>query len=201
MKRIPMMIAVFLLAVALPAAAQVRPRIVTPDAMGGGMMQPVVAADGTVLVTKVTQEADSIWHQDIVAITPAGTVAWSWRAPNVAHSITLADNLVIVSGWNMTTSMPMIGGSSELTALSLSNGTVAWKLTLDGVAMSLEPSANQIYAVVVKGRTRATGGGMGGGNMGGGGGMMNPPITSYMDRSLVAISKSGALLWTVPLGN
>ncbi len=173
-----------------------------------GMMDLLVAPDGTVITVRTAAGTGTgtTNQQDIVAINTTGSVAWSWHSDKGMQFTELSGNLVLVaSGYGMQYSNGTTNTSSELVALSLSNGSVQWRLTLDGFAMEIEPAQNQIYAIVTKPSTTGptgTGpnsGGMGSGSMGNGGmgsgGMMNG------DRKLVAISNSGVILWSVPLSN
>jgi hypothetical protein len=58
------------------------------------------------------------------------------------------------------------------------SGAKAWTLALDGLAMNVAAAANQFYAIVVKPGSNDT------------------PAT----RTLVAVSLSGVILWSQPLG-
>jgi hypothetical protein len=191
------------------------------DGMGG--MTLLVAPNGTVITSSVTlNSTTNVYSTSVVALNSTGSVAWRWTAPNGVHQIELAGNLVLVSGGHMNYDGTTTTSNAELTALALSNGAVAWKAALPGVAVSIEPAANQIFVLTMQpGATQGTGtgsggmgsgmgsGGMGSGGMGsgsgshhgnpgtgtggGGNGMMNGA------RTLVALSNSGVILWSVPL--
>ncbi len=176
------------------------------NGQGMGMMDLLVAPDGTVVTVRSTAPVAPATSptQDVVAITPNGSVAWTWRSDKTLQFTELEGNMVLVAtGYGMQYSNGTTSASSELVALSLSSGAVQWRLTLDGFAMDIEPAQTQIYAVVAKpSTTGSTGtgsntGGMGSGSMGSGGmgsgGMMGG------DQKLVAISNSGVILWSVAL--
>jgi hypothetical protein len=195
------------------------------DMMDGGMggMSLLVAPDGTVITSSVTlNSATNVYSTSVVALSSTGSVAWRWVAPNGVHRLELAGNLVLVSGGDMDFDGTTTTSNVDLTALALASGTVAWKTALPGVAMSIEPAANQIVVLTMQhvagqGTGMGSGGmgsGMGSGGMGSGGmgsgsgshhgnpgtgtggagnGMMNGA------RTLVALSNSGVILWSVPL--
>jgi outer membrane protein assembly factor BamB len=182
------------------------------DGMGG--MSLLVAPDGAVITSTVTlNSTTNVFSTSVVALSPTGSVAWRWVAPNGVHRLELAGNLVLVSGGGMDFDGTTTTSNVELTALILASGTVAWKTTLPGVAMSIEPAANQIVVLTMQ-HVAGQGTGMGSGGMGSGGmgsgsgshhgnpgtgtggagnGMMNGA------RALVALSNSGVILWSVPL--
>jgi len=176
--------------------------------MDGGMgdMSLVVAPDGTLITTSVAIDATTnTYKSSVVAVGPNGAIVWRWAAPNGVHRLELAGNIVLVStgpmGYDTTTFNP------ELTALSLSNGSIAWKLSLPGIAMAIEPSATMIYALTIQPQPAQGSGSTGTGGMGGmGGGQHGPPTgggtgTGMMNgaRTLVAISNSGVILWKLDL--
>jgi len=178
--------------------------------MDGGMgdMSLVVAPDGTLITTSVAIDATTnTYKSSVVAVGPSGTVAWRWAAPNGIHRLELAGNLVLVSTGPMGYSTTTTTFNPELTALSLSNGAVAWKLSLPGIAMAIEPSATMIYALTMQPQPAPGAGSTGTGGMGGmGGGHHGPPTgggsgTGMMNgtRTLVAISSSGVILWKLDL--
>ncbi len=180
-----------------------------PGGMGNGMgegmsgMSLLVAPDGTVITVSATLDATtSSYTSSVVAVNASGSVAWRWAAPNGMHRLELAGNLVLVSAGGIANGGPTTATDSELTALSLSDGSVAWKATLPGIAVAIESSATQIYALVMDPQATGSGSGMGGGM---GGGHQGPPGSgtggTMMNgaRTLVALSQSGVILWKLEL--
>ena len=145
-------------------------------------MQPVVAPDGTVLVTAMSISADYRMTAELVAISPAGTRLWSWEGGAMMHSIAVGGTRVIVARNGGGIAMPMFGdspGPQEIVALSLATGTVQWRRELSGFASGIEVSGNRVY--VVTGAVAAMMPGRGG-------------------ASLVALdANTGAVLWTTAL--
>ncbi|HET8797744.1 MAG TPA: hypothetical protein VFO89_08655 [Thermoanaerobaculia bacterium] len=141
-----------------------------PDGFGGGNL--IVAADGTVIVSRIV--SDSATHSATVtltAISPSGATAWS---------VTLEDRgRLTLSGNNLLSVAPgSTDGTSVITARAVSTGAVAWNATFTGRVTDLEPFSGGTYAILVV--PAATQGG---------------PAT----RTLVAISPSGATLWSKAL--
>lgn len=139
----------------------------------GGGMDLSIAPDGTVLVprTEVTQASFSF---GVVALTPAGVKAWTYESAAPVHRIDFAGSLALLAstGAALRPGTPRLDFSSELVALNVGTGSVAWKLPLDGMAMAVQGSGNQIYVVV---------------------------ISFTGDRKLLAVSTSGQVLWTQTL--
>lgn len=152
-----------------------------------GAMHLTVAPDGTVsTVERRYDAATKTLTEKLIAYNATGTKAWTFDTTGGANAFEVAGAHVILSSGRT----PLAGGSytSELVALNLSDGKVAWRLKVDGVAMSIEPAPSQIYVLVVKPAGSATGfPGMIGGMMSG-------------DRTLVAVNHSGVVLWSQPLG-
>jgi hypothetical protein len=181
------------------------------EGMGG--MSILVAPDGTVVTTSVAlNSTTNVYSTSVVALNSTGSVAWRWVAPNGVHQIELAGNLVLVSGGHMNYDGTTTTSNVDLTALALSNGAVAWKTALPGVAVSIEPAAtNQIFVLTMQSLGAGQGSGMGSGGMGsgmGGGSHHGTPGTGSGSggtgmmngaRTLVALSNSGVILWSVPL--
>jgi hypothetical protein len=144
-----------------------------PGGDGGGI---TVAADGTALVTQSVSTGTNTYANQLVAITPAGAVAWKVTLDNGQRDFVVSGTNVITVTETAATSTT--AASSKLTALSIASGTTAWTLTIDGVVRELRPFNNGVYAVVV-----------------------TPAATSGATptRKLVAISNSGAILWSVTL--
>ncbi len=183
-------------------------------AEGMGGMSILVAPDGTVVTTSVSlNTTTNVYSMSVVALSSTGAVAWRWAAPNGIHRIELAGNLVLVAGGQMNYDGTTTTSDVALTALALSNGAVAWKTALPGVAVSIEPAANQIVVLTMQSQSTGQGSGMGSGGMGGGmgsgmGGGSHDGTpgtgtggTGMMNgaRTLVALSNSGVILWSVPL--
>jgi hypothetical protein len=148
-----------------------------PGGPGGGPEggHAIVAADGTIFVTRVvTDSATDTSTTQIVAVTPAGTTAWTATLTDRRGGLLLSgSNLLSVSDSSTDSAV-----SSTVTARSTATGAVSWTATLNGRITDLEPFSGGTYAIVVV-----------------------PPATTdgTARRSLVAISDSGATLWTVSL--
>jgi hypothetical protein len=133
----------------------------------------IVAADGTVFVVRATVDSTTnAVTRTVTAITPAGATAWTANLP-ANHG------RLVLSGSNLLTLSDAADGTvnTTITALSTATGAVSWTLNVAGRVQELEAFSGGTYAVVV---TPAT-------------------TTAAATRSLVAISNSGAILWTVAL--
>lgn len=173
--------------------------------MGGAWV--VVAPDGTAVTTRLLPATSSVpAREEIVAINASGSIAWTFGADRPIHLVAIAGDLVLASAGARGQMMYDTTDNGELVALSLANGTLAWKLPLDGFATDVEASpAGGVYVVVTKPIANGTTGpgtgpgtgrpGMGPGTGSGWGTMMTGP------RTLVSVSASGAVLWSVKLSD
>ncbi|MDX1583665.1 MAG: hypothetical protein R3338_08700 [Thermoanaerobaculia bacterium] len=189
-------------------------------AMGGGdsMMfgiDPIVAPDGTVLTVRssVEHEHGSGPMQgagmDLIAVSPNGSIAWTYEANTGIHDVELVGDMVILAvvegdafGWWDGVDDE---STSSVVALTLAAGTVAWELELDEVVRSIEGATDRLYAVSgMHGRHHSESGrsvsrpgfGFGHGPGHGPGGQTGPE-----ERTLFAIGLDGQLLWTVSLSD
>ena len=113
-------------------------------------MQPVVAPDGTVLVTTMSITPDYRMTAELVAVSAAGTRLWTWEGGAMMHTVAVGGTRVIVARNGGSTGMPMFGnptGTEEIVALSLATGTVQWRRELTGFASGIEVSGNRVYVV------------------------------------------------------
>ena len=141
--------------------------------MGGHL---IVADNGYVIVTRVvTDSATNTSSVQLVAITPSGSQAWTSTLTGGRGGFTLSgNNLLTVS----STAASDGTVSSTITARSVTTGATAWTLTRNGHITDLEPFSGGTYAVVVV-----------------------PPTTAggTATRTLIAISASGTVSWSVNL--
>lgn len=138
---------------------------------GGGA---IVAADGTIFVTRtVTDSGTNSATTTLTAITASGNVAWTATLTDRGRLVPSGGNLLSVSE---SESNDVV--TSTITARATSTGATAWTATINGHVTDLVPFSGGTYAIVVV-----------------------PPATEggAATRSLVAISSSGATLWTVAL--
>lgn len=188
---------------------------------GMGSPDPIVAPDGTVLVFQPVADpaATTPTGVELVAVTPAGAVAWREPLGFGVHDLALAGNLVVLTQTAGTgpggNSGDLATATSSVTALQLASGVQAWSTALDGIARSVAPAGDRIYVRVVKPSATSTprggtgggmhGGGNGGGTRGGSGGGGNGGSGGGQGMngtfSLVALGLDGQVLWTLPLAN
>lgn len=151
-------------------------------AQGNGM-QPVVAPDGTVLVTRpvVSQSPmqnpmQSPMSWQVVAVSPNGVTLWTFDAAAMMQTLAIRDGRVFLAG------------GDEIVALSLATGAVQWRRDVTGTPMGVETAANRVYVVTRAGMvTRNM---MGRGSMHGG----------SSDATLYALdAATGTVLWTLEL--
>jgi hypothetical protein len=134
----------------------------------------IVAADGTLFVTRrVVDTATDTSTTQLVAITPAGTTAWTVTLTDGGHFTLSGSNLLSVTSTATDTAV-----TSTVTARSTATGAVAWTATLNGRVTDLEPFSGGTYAIVVTPATTTDG---------------------TATRSVVALSNSGATLWTAAI--
>jgi hypothetical protein len=143
-----------------------------PDGPGGG--NAIVLADGTLIVTRhIVDTATDTSTTQLIAITPAGTTAWTVTLADGGHFTVSGSNLLSV-----TSSVTDTAVTSTVSARSTATGAVAWTATVNGRITDLEPFSGGTYAIVVT--PAATTGGT-------------------PTRSVVALSNSGATLWTLSI--
>lgn len=164
-------------------------------AMGSGMGRSlIVDKDGVAYTlstsTTTTQQAPSV---DVIAIRPAGTIAWNRKIDGRLTRLELSGNFVLVASGSGD--MGMNGDDAEdvdasvLYALSASSGEIQWKVDLDGIVSAIEPFSGGTYIVVVKHDGVGAGSNMQNGSNG----------TTSMDRSIAAIDNDGKVLWSIDL--
>jgi hypothetical protein len=144
-----------------------------PDGPGGGLS---VAADGTVIITRAAASSTRTTPVAEIVAVRNGAIAWTSTLPSPRTDIELSDSQVIevFDGTAKGATTP----TTTLTALSVSSGTQAWTLNITGRVNDLTPFNGGTYAVVIV--PAATSGGT-------------------ATRSIVAISSSGTVLWTVAI--
>ncbi len=131
----------------------------------------IIGSDGTVYVTKASAASGSI---DVVAIRSTGAVAWTATVADRGRLLLSDGNLLSASSVKNTDNTI----TSTISALSIASGTVAWTKDFAGHAEPIGTFSGGTYVSVVV--PAATSGGT-------------------ATRSLVALSNSGAVLWTTAL--
>jgi hypothetical protein len=145
-----------------------------PEGDGGGYLN--VAPDGTLIITRAAASSTAAAPvAELVAIRN-GAIAWTSTLPSPRTDTELSDSQVIevIDSTATGATTP----STTLKALSVSSGAQAWTLNITGRVNDLTPFNGGTYAVVVI-----------------------PATTSGATptRSLVAISGTGTILWTVAI--
>lgn len=145
-----------------------------PEGDGGGYLN--VAPDGTVIITRAAAGSTAAAPvAELVAIRN-GAVAWTSTLPSPRTDFELSDSQIIevIDSTAAGATTP----STTLKALSVSTGAQAWTLNVTGRVNDLTPFNGGTYAVVVI-----------------------PASTSGASptRSLVAISGSGTILWSIAI--
>lgn len=163
----------------------------------GGMGRILVSPAGTTFLVsrELTGTSTSAVADELLAISPNGTNAWSWRSTDAIRDLTLAADILVVSvgephAYGTTGTAPRTGA---LVAVRSTTGAEAWRLTLDGIPMRVETASDRLVILVGKPTSTTTGGTTTG--------HMGPGDAGFqgMRRSLVAVNLSGRLLWTVAL--
>jgi len=131
----------------------------------------IVSSDGTVYVTKASATTGSV---DVVAIRSTGATAWTATIAGGGHIFLSNSNLITVTDTKNSDG----SFTSTITAYSAATGTQAWTLTQAGRVEPNGSFAGGTYFNVIV-----------------------PPATQggTPTRSLIAVSNSGALLWSVSL--
>ena len=142
---------------------------------GPGGSTAIVAPDGTIFVTRiVTDSATNTASVQIIAVTPAGATLWTRTLTDGRGPLVLSGaNLLLVNDSSTPAAV-----SSTITALATASGSVAWTANVDGWITDLEPFSGGTYVIAVTPSLNRDG---------------------TATRSLVAISHSGATLWTMTL--
>jgi hypothetical protein len=153
-----------------------------PGGPGGGMAfegpgggNAIVGSDGTIYVTRtVVDTATNTSSTQVIAVRPSGTTAWTITLANRGHLTLSGANLLSVSPTRATDGTV----SSTVSAISTATGAAAWSLNINGHITDLEPFSGGTYAIVVVPAASAA---------------------AAPARSLVAISPTGSILFTVNL--
>lgn len=159
-----------------------------PGGMGGpggpGMAgDVVVASDGKALLVKrttTTSGSTTTTTTQLVAISTAGSVAWTWTPPAEIHDLALPSGLVVVTA--VTPGTSSAAGTAQLIGLNLNSGAQAWSLSIDGMIQNLEVTSSGLLGIVSK-YVAATG----------------SATQGTVSRSLVSINLSGSIVWTLAL--
>lgn len=151
-----------------------------PGGPGGGFEGPggalSVAPDGTVIITRAAANSTHAAPVAEVVAVRNGAIAWTSTLPSVRTEVQLSDSQVLEVYDSTATGATT--PTTTLKALAVSSGTQAWTLSITGRVNDLTPFNGGTYAVVVV--PAATSGGT-------------------ATRSIVAISSSGTILWTVAI--
>ncbi len=156
-----------------------------------GMPDLVVGTDGTAFLARHL-EADPVAQFEVVAIRTSGAIGWSYKLPTLgpASLVAAGTNVVAVQNGNGLGSQGIppttpVAQVSKLTAISQISGGSIWTLSVDGKLMDVKAFSNGLYLTVVKPIADATG--------------THEPGDGLGEKSLVAVSNDGAILWTVKL--
>lgn len=217
MKRIGLMS----LAVVLMAAMAFANMNGSAGGMGG--VDLVVAPDGTVVTVRGAGdvEAGEMMGREVVAVSPTGSILWSWSGDDPVHRIHVAGQLVLAAtGTGMGDGMGYegdeLGLEGGLAALALGSGAELWNVDLPGVVTSIASTTSQIYVLVhervesgmgMQTASRQRGAMHGPGMPPPGTNPTNPGMDPHQpgggmgDATLVAISYDGTILWTLSLND
>lgn len=156
--------------------------------MGGrGDMGPnaiIVTPSGNVIVTRATDaNGDGIYEGELVALTPAGTKAWSKSLTALGFLLGVSGDVIlaVVPPAALDIAKPL---TTTLVAYDTATGATKWDEPIDGIPMAAQPFANGTYVTVV-------------------GGLMAAPTSGTrfgpMTAALWAIDKGGNVLWKYDL--
>jgi len=154
----------------------------------GGFPDVLVAADGNAYLLRHV-ETDAVGQFAVVSIRPSGAFGWTYKLPTLgmAQLVLAGTNVVAIqvsggTGASGTTPSAIV---SKLTGISQASGTALWTRDIDGHASSAVAFSGGLYLTVVKPAAGATGTPAPGSGMG--------------EKSLVAVSNDGVILWTLKL--
>ena len=146
---------------------------------GGPDACPIsVASDGKALYQKrtvTTSGSTTTVSVQLVAVGTSGSVAWTWTPPSEIRQIATPAGLVAVA----VAPESSTSSTSSVVGLSLA-GAQVWSTSFDGSVGGLTVTPTGLLAVVSKSSTSTGGAQMG-------------------SRSLVSLSLSGSILWTLSL--
>lgn len=142
---------------------------------GGPGANLIVTDNGTVFIVNTARDsATDTSTTTIKAISTSGATLWTATlSSGRGHLFLSGGNLLSVTDSSTTTAV-----QSTITAIATATGATAWTLNVAGRVQGLEAFSGGTYAVVVV-----------------------PPAAEggAATRSLVAISNSGTILWSVAL--
>lgn len=152
-------------------------------------MQPVIADNGTVLLTRPVLGSDYRMSNELIAISPEGVQLWKWNGGAAMHAVSVEGTRVLSARY--VPSSGVTGAvSEEVVALALATGAVQWRQTVTGSITAIQSAGDRVYVV-----TGGMGAMMGGMVMRG---SMGRPV--FGESRLTALnSATGAVLWSVTL--
>lgn len=160
-------------------------------AMGGmsaGMHGSVAAgAEGVLYALRTKGSASNL---EVVALRPDGSIAWTSRVASEMTRLDVVGKLILVTNGSCDMDMDRNAAtsvlSSDVIALSASDGTMQWKVKLDGMIQMIEPFSAGFYVLVAE-HDITNDGGMHGGS------------TTTLTRSVLAIGEDGKTRWRLDL--
>jgi hypothetical protein len=148
----------------------------------GGDIRPIVAPDGKALLVKrtsTTSGSTTTTTVQLVAVSTAGTVAWTWTPPADLRGIALPTGLVAVTA---VTQSSTAAPTSQVIALNLASGAQVWATSFDGLVGDLQETSTGLLGVVSKYVAPS-----------------GSETHGTMTRSLVSINLAGSIVWTLAL--
>ncbi len=142
--------------------------------LASDMMELPVAADGTVFVVRKASTGSSY---DLAAISPTGTVRWTYPLDSRGMSFAAISGSTLILSSMQTSISGMMPPSttSQLLGISVASGSKLWTLDLaGGVPMGITVTSDGFYTVVFT---------------------MQPSIT----RKLMSVGNDGKVRWSLNL--
>lgn len=156
--------------------------------MSGGMHGSVAAgAEGVLYALRTTASASK---SEVVALGPNGSIAWTSKVTSGMTRLDVVGKLILVTSGSCDMDMDRNAATSvlstEVIALSASDGTQQWRVKLDGMIETIEAFSGGFYVLVTDHDTTNDGG-------------MHGGSTTTMTRSVFAIGDDGKTRWRLDL--
>jgi outer membrane protein assembly factor BamB len=119
---------------------------------GRGQMGPhnlLVTPKGTVIVTRALDaNKDGIPELELLALTPAGTKAWTRPLAPIGFILGLSNDLLITVEHPPTIDLTN-PAATTLVAIDAASGTEKWRVAIDGLPMDIEAFDGGTYVTVI----------------------------------------------------
>jgi hypothetical protein len=148
--------------------------------LSSDMMELPVAPDGTIFVVRKAASGSSTSY-DLAAVSPAGTVRWTYPLNSQGMSFAaISGTALVLSSMQTASSGMMASVTSQLIGISIASGSKLWTLDLTGgVPMGITTTSDGFYVIVFNTQTSLT--------------------QNSLTRKLMSVGNDGKVRWSLNL--